>query len=159
MRLPFFPHSLGAYILTLVLATQWVFDHAGSVEDLEQMFANAVAYLKPGGRFICVHAGDPRRIAAEGRKYGWSVTDLEEIPGGLKMWVSLYGSGPPVEFGGSSMEVLYNGTLDIFERFGLEDLDALSLEDTKLVQSDAEFWKEFVEPPMLRVVTARKGAE
>lgn len=142
-----------------VVMANWVFDHAETVEDLEAMFANATTYLKPGGRFVCIHTSDPRNVPEHGNKYGTSFTNLEEIRGGLKYWVTLYGTEPPVEFGGSSLEVLYKGTFEIYEKFGLEDPQLLPLAETKVVQNDADFWKECEKYPILRVVTARKSIE
>ncbi|ROW06775.1 hypothetical protein VMCG_04146 [Cytospora schulzeri] len=139
----------------LVMAN-WVFDHAENIEALEGMFANATAYLKPGGRLISVYTSNPHRLVKHGNKYGSSFSNLEEIPGGLKYWVILY-TDPPVEFGGSSLEVLYGGSFEMFEKFGLEDPQFVPFEDTETMRNDAEFWKEYLEHPVLRFVTARKG--
>lgn len=142
-----------------IVMANWVFDHAENVEELEEMFASASAYLKQGSRLICVHTSDPRGVFEQGDKYGSSLTNLEEVPGGLKYLVTLYGTEPPVEFGGVSLEVLYNGIFEIYNKFGFEDPRLLPLEDTELVKSDVEFWEECVEHPMLRFVTARKGTK
>lgn len=140
----------------LVMAN-WVFDHAETIDALEMMFSNATAYLKPGGRLICIHTSDPRGIVDQGSRYGSSISNVEEVPGGLKYRVTLHGTDPPVEFGGSSIRVLYEGSFEIFEKFGLKDPQILPLEDMEMVRNDEEFWKECVEHPILQCVTARKG--
>ncbi|KAI1332475.1 S-adenosyl-L-methionine-dependent methyltransferase [Xylariaceae sp. FL0255] len=42
----------------LVMAN-WVFHHAHNIAEFESMWANVVARLKPGGRFVGVRSGDP----------------------------------------------------------------------------------------------------
>ncbi|KUI58927.1 Ubiquinone/menaquinone biosynthesis C-methyltransferase UbiE [Cytospora mali] len=142
-----------------VVLANWVFDHADSIEVLERMLGNATSYLKPGGRLICVHIENLRSPLLSVNKYGVSLSNLEETPVGLKYWVTLYGTDPPVEFSGSSLEVLYGESLEIYEKFGLENAQRVPLEDTELVMNDMEFWKECVEQPILRFVTAQKRIE
>ncbi|KAG8160566.1 hypothetical protein KVR01_010102 [Diaporthe batatas] len=139
-----------------IVQANWVLDHAGTVEVLDRMLTTATAYLKPGGRFICVHIVNPRSRNLKTKKYGVSYTDLEEIPGGLKYYVNLWGTEPPVKFGGSSLEVLYSGSLSMYEKYGLVDADVIPVEMTQIVKGDLEFWKECVEEPIIEFVTARK---
>lgn len=152
-------HGLALETSYDIVMANWVFDHAETIEDLEKMFANATAYLKPGGRLVCVHTGDPSKLVQQEGNYGSSFSNFEEVPGGLKYWVTLYGTDPPIEFSGSSMRVLYEGSFEIFEKFGLKGPQVMPVEDTETVRSDAEFWKECSEQPILRFVTARKGVE
>ncbi|KAK7217179.1 hypothetical protein V2G26_005182 [Clonostachys chloroleuca] len=38
-----------------IVMANWVFDHAGDVDTLKAMWANISKYLKPGGRWLCIH--------------------------------------------------------------------------------------------------------
>ncbi|KAK7747865.1 hypothetical protein SLS53_001116 [Cytospora paraplurivora] len=140
-----------------IVLANWVLDHAGSEEDLHQMLTNATAYLKPGGRFVCVHTRDPRNPVYKTKKYGITLSNIEHMPGGLKYWVTLYGTDPPAEFSGTSLEVLYKETFELCEKFGLVDLQVVPFGDAQLVRNDAEFWKEWVEQPTMEFFTARKN--
>ncbi|KUI67986.1 hypothetical protein VM1G_11522 [Cytospora mali] len=115
-----------------VVLANWVFDHADSIEVLERIFGSTTSYLKPGGRLICVHIENLRSPLLSVNKYGFS---------------------------GSSLENLYGESFQIYEKFGLENAQRIPLEDTELVRNDMEFWKEFVEQPILRFVTAQKRIE
>lgn len=139
-----------------IVQANWVFDHAESIESLERMFTNAVGYLRPGGRFICVYNVNPRSPNLEGTKYGTSYSDIEEVPGGLKYTVTLYGSDPPVRFGGASLEVLYSGSMGIYAKFGLVDAKVVPIENMEVVKKDPDFWKDCVEEPIIQYVTASK---
>lgn len=140
-----------------IVQANWVFDHAKDIETLEKMFTNAVGCLKPGGLFICVHVVNPKGSLLKGKKYGVSHTDLEEIPGGLKYSVTLWATDPPAKFGGTSLEVLYSGSLEMYKKFGLVEVRAVPIEKTKIIQEDPELWKDCVEEPIVEVVTASKA--
>jgi SAM-dependent methyltransferase len=139
-----------------VVQANWVLDHVETIEVLERMLTTVVACLKPGGRFICVHVVNPTSSNLRGKKYGVSHTDLEAIPGGLKYWVTLWGTDPPVKFGGVSLEVLYSGSLEMYKKFGLLDVKVVPVEKTEIIKEDPEFWKDCVEEPPVEVVTASK---
>lgn len=139
-----------------IVQGNWVFDHARDIDTLDRMFANAVAYLKPGGRFVCVHVVNPQGSSLKGKKYGVSHTDLEEIPGGLKYSVTLWATDPPTKFAGTSLEVLYTGCLEVCKKSGLVDVKVVPLKETKLVKGDPEFWDDFAKEPVLEFVTASK---
>lgn len=138
-----------------VVQANWVFDHASSPEALEGMWANAVGYLRPGGRFISVFVPEPQKAALVVSKYGTKLEDFHDIPGGLRYRCTLY-SDPPMVFEGHSMQVMSSGSSEMFEKFGLEDIRVLLAEDTTVVKSDPEFWKEAVQNPIMRFVVARK---
>lgn len=140
-----------------VVQANWVFDHAKDIETLEKMFTNAVARLKPGGLFICVHVVNPKGSLLKGKKYGVSHTGLEEIPGGLKYWVTLWATDPPVKFAGTSLEIIYSGSLEIFKKFGLVDVKVVPIDKTEIIREDPELWKDCVEEPIVEVVTASKA--
>lgn len=139
-----------------IVQANWVLDHAGTIEVLERMLTTAMTYLKPGGRFICVHVVNPRSSNLRGKKYGVSHTDLEEVPGGLKYWVTLWATDPPIKFGGVSLEVLYSGSLEMYKKFGLVDVKVVPIEKTEIIKEDPEFWKDCVAEPPVEVVTASK---
>ncbi|KAI7785254.1 toxa protein [Diaporthe eres] len=140
-----------------IVQANWVFDHAKDIETLDKMFTNALAHLKPGGLFICVHVVNPKGSLLKGKKYGVSHTDLEEIPGGLKYSVTLWATDPPVKFGGTSLEVLYSGSLEMYKKFGLVDVRVVPIEKTEIIREDPELWKDCVEEPIVEVVTASKA--
>ncbi|KAJ0125243.1 toxa protein [Diaporthe amygdali] len=139
-----------------LVQANWVFDHAESIESLERMYTNVVAYLKPGGRFICVHVVNPKGANLKGKKYGASHSEIEETPGGLKYWVTLY-TDPPVKFGSASLEVLYSGSLKMHEKFGLVNAKVVPIENTKVAREDPDFWQDCVKEPMIQFVTASKA--
>lgn len=139
-----------------IVQANWVFDHADTIETLEKMLTNAVAYLKPGGRFICIHVVNPKGSSRKGPKYGVSHEDVEDFPGGVKYSVTIWGNGPPSKFDGTSLEVLYNGSLEMYKKFGLVDVKVLPIEKTKLAREDPEFWKDCVDEPIIEVLTASK---
>ncbi|POS72393.1 hypothetical protein DHEL01_v209214 [Diaporthe helianthi] len=139
-----------------IVQANWVLDYVGTPEVLDRILTTAVKYLRPGGRFICVHVANPKSSILKSNKYGVSYTDLEEIPGGLKYYVNLWGTGPPVKFGGVSLEVLYSGSLAMFKEFGLVDAQVIPVEKTEIVKEDPGFWKDCVEEPIIEFVTALK---
>lgn len=142
----------------LVMAN-WIFDHAGSVEELEGMWRNIAAYLKPGGRFLGVRSCDPRVPAfANGQaKYGVTYKDFAEIPGGLRYRYTLH-LDPPVEFECTSMEVSYSGSTAMHEKYGLCDVEIEPYESAEAVRSDPDFWALFTDAHPNAVVKARKKA-
>ncbi|EMR64092.1 putative protein (sam-dependent methyltransferases) protein [Eutypa lata UCREL1] len=140
----------------LVMAN-WVFDHARSVDELEGMWRNVAARLRPGGRFVGIRACDPRRPAfgnGEAR-YGVTYKDFVEIPGGLRFRYILH-SDPPIEFEAASMEVSYSGSTEMHERFGLCDVQVEPYGSAEIVGEDPEYWALFLEAPPMAVVKARK---
>lgn len=138
-----------------VVMANWIFDHAGSMEVLEGMFRNIVGYLKPGGRFVGVRVTDPTSPSLENGKYGVTSKLVKDIPGGMKYVIVIH-STPPIEFDGASMEVIYSGSTDLHERFGLTDVEVVPYESTEVVPKDPEFWKLFLERPSWAVVKATK---
>ncbi|KAF3765666.1 S-adenosyl-L-methionine-dependent methyltransferase [Cryphonectria parasitica EP155] len=142
-----------------IVLANWVFDHASSREMLEGMWQNVAAFLRPGGRFLTVYLYNARiGNEATGDQYGILLKNFEQIPGGLKYWCVLGGNDPPMEFEATSMEVMYSGSTELFDKFELEGVRALKLEDTKTVQSDPQFWEPVVQRPFLKYVTAQKKA-
>jgi SAM-dependent methyltransferase len=140
----------------LVMAN-WIFSFADSVEVLEGMFRNIVDYLKPGGRFIGVRDADPWSPALESRKYGGYCEWVKEIPGGVQYLCVLI-STPPIKFAGSSLEVIYSGSTEMYEKFGLTEVSLVPYEKAEVVQKNREFWQLFLDRPSLAVVQAVKKA-
>ncbi|KAM3077607.1 hypothetical protein ACMFMG_006941 [Clarireedia jacksonii] len=138
-----------------IVMGNWIFSFADTVEVLEGMFRNIVTYLKPGGRFIGVRDADPWSPIMREGKYGATCSRVEEIPGGVKYHCVLHCT-PPVEFDSSSLEVIYSGSTEIYEKFGLTDITVVPYERAEVVQKDPEFWQEFLERPCLAVVQAVK---
>ncbi|KAI0012632.1 methyltransferase-like protein [Xylariaceae sp. FL0662B] len=145
---------LGKY--NLVMAN-WVFDHARTVEELEGMWRNVAAYLKPGGRFVGVRSGDPRApcVANGEAKYGITYKDFVDVPGGVHFRYKVH-CDPPIEFEASSMEASYSGSTAMHEKFGLSEVEIEPYENAEIVRSNPEFWKLFVDNPSMIVVKAKK---
>jgi len=141
-----------------VVMGNWVFSFAETIDVLEDIFRNIVHYLKPGGRFICVHDTDPRSPALENAKYGGTVTWAKDIPGGVKYFCVLH-CVPPVEFEATTLEIIYSGSTQMYERFGLTDVAVVPYERAEVVQKDPEFWQLFLERPSLVVVQAVKSRD
>ncbi|KAK1765239.1 S-adenosyl-L-methionine-dependent methyltransferase [Phialemonium atrogriseum] len=138
-----------------VVMGNWIFSFADKIEVLEAMFRNIDTYLKPGGRFVGVRDADPWSPALESGKYGGSCRWVERIPGGVKYLCVLHCS-PPIEFEGACLEVIYSGSSEVYERFGLVDVKTVSYEEAEIVQKDPQFWNLFLERPNLAVVQAAK---
>ncbi|OCL12149.1 S-adenosyl-L-methionine-dependent methyltransferase [Glonium stellatum] len=141
-----------------VVMANWIFSFADTLEVLEGMFHNIVSYLKPGGRFVGVRDADPRSPALENNKYGGTCTRIKDIPGGVKYLCVLH-CIPPIEFEGASLEIIYSGSTEMYERFGLTDIAVVPYESAEVVQKDPEFWQLFLERPNLAVVQAVKGSK
>ncbi|ERF77058.1 hypothetical protein EPUS_09081 [Endocarpon pusillum Z07020] len=141
-----------------VVMANWIFSHADSMEVLEGMFRNVVGYLKPGGRFVGVRDSNPTSPAILNAKYGAMYKWVKKIPGGVKFLVML-SCTPPIEFEGAALEIIYSGSTEMHERFGLTDVEVVPYESTEVVQKDPEFWKLFLERPNLAVVKASKKME
>lgn len=141
----------------LVMAN-WVFDHAHTVQDLEGMWENIAAYLKPGGRFIGIRVIAPGIWAehTQNGTYGCVYEDVEKIPGGVRCKVILT-TNPPFSFGGTMMEDSYGMVNDIPRRFGIADFKIVPAEEAHVVRESPEFWKEHIERPLFAVVTGRKN--
>ncbi|EPE35076.1 S-adenosyl-L-methionine-dependent methyltransferase [Glarea lozoyensis ATCC 20868] len=139
-----------------VVMANWIFSFAENVDVLEGMFRNIVAYLKPGGRFIGVRDADPWSPALRNGKYGGSCTWIDKIPGGVKYLCVLH-CEPPIEFEGVSLEVIYSGTSEMYERFGLSNITIVPYESAETVQRNPDFWELFLIRPNLAVVQALKA--
>ncbi|KAL9608566.1 MAG: hypothetical protein Q9167_006612 [Letrouitia subvulpina] len=138
-----------------VVMANWIFSYAGSLEVLEGMFHNIVSYLKPGGRFVGVRDADPTSPALATGKYGGSCKWVKEFPGGLRYLCTL-DCTTPIKFEGASLEVIYSGATEMYERFGLTHVEVVPYESAEVVQKDPEFWKLFLERPFLAIVKAVK---
>ncbi|KAL7628433.1 hypothetical protein AAE478_002636 [Parahypoxylon ruwenzoriense] len=143
----------------LVMAN-WLFDHANTVAELENMWRSVVRNLKPGGRFVGVRSGNPRApaIADPNGRYGATYYDFQDVPGGVKFRYVVY-TNPPIDFEASSMEVSYSGSTAMHEKYGLCDVQIEPYENTEVVKSNKEFWKLFLDEPSMAVVKARKKSD
>lgn len=138
-----------------VVLGSWIFSFADSMEMVESIFQNIVGYLKPGGRFVGVRDSDPWSPALKEGKYGGSCKWVKRIPGGVRYSCVLH-SKPPVEFEGACLEEIYSGSTELFERFGLLDVEKVPYESADIIRGGPEFWRLFLERPNLAVVTAVK---
>lgn len=138
-----------------VVMANWVFDHASSIDMLEGMFRNIVTYMKPGGRFVGVRIAGGGYFSGDVSRYGITVKNAEEIPGGRRYKVVMK-TTPQVEFAGTSLEVTYSGSTEIYEKSGLSHVEIIPPETAQAVQADPDFWKSFLEKPWFAVVKAVK---
>ncbi|RYP65979.1 hypothetical protein DL771_008026 [Monosporascus sp. 5C6A] len=141
----------------LVMAN-WVMDSMGSVADLEGVWANVGARLRPGGRFVGIRVNDLwAPYLADGR-YGVWMREKERIPGGVRYWykIDIAENKPPIEIEGASMEASYSGSTELHAKYGLCDVETEPFENAKIVREDPEFWKPFLDRPHMVVVKARK---
>lgn len=138
-----------------VVMGNWIFSFADRMEVLEAMFRNIERFLRPGGRFVGVRDADPWSPALESGKYGGSCKWVERIPGGVRYLCVLHCT-PAIEFEGASLEVIYSGSTEVYERFGLVDVKTVPYEEAEIIRKDPEFWKLFLERPNLAVVQALK---
>jgi ubiquinone/menaquinone biosynthesis C-methylase UbiE len=138
-----------------ILMANWLFDHALSEEALEGMWQNIAAHLKPGGRFVGVRSGDPHAPALATGKYGILYKDIEDIPGGVKLRYVAY-VDPPIEFEATLMELSYNGSTKLHEKYGLEDIQLEPYENVPCLRDDPQYWKLFLDNPSVVAVKARK---
>jgi len=146
----------GQYDLAMA---NWVFDHAHNPDDLRAMWANIVASLKPGGRFVGIRiyaaAGSSGSIADPG-KYGCLLTELKEIPGGIGCVATLL-TTPPFSFGATLMEDSYTLANKIPKELGMTNFEIFPYSDADVIKEDPGFWKDYVDAPSFLVLTANKA--
>ncbi len=155
----------------LVMAN-WVMDTAAGAEELEGMWANVGARLRPGGRYVGTRGGDPNAPAARDPKYGIVLRDHRPVPGGFRYRFSTTttttpggnnnnnnnnaAAAPLVDLEGVSLEASYSGSTELQEKYGLRDVETVPYESAEIVRGDPEFWELFLQNPHMAVVTARK---
>ncbi|KAJ9606107.1 hypothetical protein H2200_009068 [Cladophialophora chaetospira] len=142
--------SLGPYDMVIA---NGIFDHAHTVDELEAMWINAAAYLKPGGRLVANRNNPFSQCAAHG-KYGVVFTDFAHFAGGLSYHYRTT-TDPPLDFESMALDVYYSGSLEIPGKF-FEDFATVPWEETPIVKADPEFWKSYLADPILYIFTARK---
>ncbi|KAF6791693.1 hypothetical protein CSOJ01_14307 [Colletotrichum sojae] len=150
---------LGPYDMVIA---NGIFDHAGSVAELEGMWANAAAYLKPGGKVVANWNYPFSRLAREGEegKYGVVFTDFEDMQekgGGEKVVRFHYRTKtvPALDFQSMALDAYYKQPFEIAGKW-FEEFEVVKWEETEVVQKDPEFWKAYLEDPILYIFTARK---
>ena len=84
--------------------------------------------------------------------------ELAPIPGGFRYQARLL-CDPPVEFEAASLEILYSGSPEVYEKAELSDVEVVPYESAEVVQKDPEFRKDFLAKPCLAVVRAVKKGE
>ncbi|KAI1260778.1 S-adenosyl-L-methionine-dependent methyltransferase [Xylariaceae sp. FL1019] len=143
-----------------IVMANWVFDHAHSMAEYEGIWENVATRLRPGGRFISVRSDDPYVpcLASWEAPYGMTYHDHQEVPGGVLFRYTIH-SEPKMSFEACSMHVNYNGSTEMFDKFGLVDVKKIPHTEAEVVKNDLEYWKLFLEKPGMWVVTARKRDE
>lgn len=141
-----------------IVMANWLFDHAGTDEMLEGMWHNVATYLKPGGRFVGVRLERPFGDSTHLEKYGVTLKDFKELPGGVSLTVCINGgNGVPFQIQIASREVSYNGSTVLHEKYGLKDVYAVPYEHADIVARDLPFWDEFLQNPFSVVITGTKA--
>lgn len=142
--------SLGPYDMVIA---NGVFDHAHNDEELEMMWHNAATFLKPGGRLVANRNNPKAKSGADG-KYGVTLSDFHPFPGGLSFRYRM-ATDPPLVFESFALDVYYSGSLEIPGKF-FEDFQNVPWEETPIVEADPEFWRAYLDDPILHIFTARK---
>lgn len=142
--------ALGPYDMVIA---NGIFDHAHNAEELEVMWQNAAAYLKPGGRLLA-NRNNPFSPAAAHGKYGVTFTDFQHFSGGLSFRYRM-ATDPPLVFESIALDVYYSGSLEIPGKF-FTDFQNVPWEETPVVKADPEFWKSYLADPILYIFTAKK---
>jgi SAM-dependent methyltransferase len=133
-----------------------VFDHARDRAGLEGMWGNVRRYCRPGGR-VCANRNYPFSKAANGR-YGVSFDGFRGMEGGVRFRYTI-DTKPELVFESMGLEVYYtakNKGLGEVEGKWFEGFENVEWRETEVVKQDMEFWKEYLEDPILYVFTARK---
>ncbi|KAF2166512.1 hypothetical protein M409DRAFT_66551 [Zasmidium cellare ATCC 36951] len=144
--------GLGPYDLVIA---NGVFDHAQNVEELEVMWRNCAKYLKSGG-LVIANRNNPKSKAAASGKYGVQLGKFEEFEGGFSYKYRML-MEPPLEFESMALEPYYGGSEEISGKY-FEGFKAVPWEETEIVRSNPDFWKEYLEDPILYIFTAKKKA-
>jgi SAM-dependent methyltransferase len=142
--------SLGPYDMVIA---NGIFDHAHNAEELEMMWRNAALLLKPGGRLVA-NRNNPKSQAAAHGKYGVILGEFKPFDGGYT-YTYRTATTPPLVFESIALDAYASGPLEIPGKF-FEDFQTVSWEQTPVVQGDPEFWKEYLEDPILFIFTASK---
>ena len=142
--------SLGPYDMVIA---NGIFEHAHNIEELEAMWYNAAAYLKPGGRLV-YNRNNPRSPAATDGKYGVIFTDFQNFPGGLAFRYNVP-TDPPLEFDLTVLEAHSSGSLEIPGMY-FDNFQNVPWEKTPVVKADPGFWRMYLDEPILYISTARR---
>ena len=81
------------------------------------------------------------------------------MPGGLKYRYEFLSADTPLNFEATSLEVMYSGSTEMPEKYGLTDIRVQPYEEMAIVKADPAYWEEFLKNPHIVVFTARKKAE
>ncbi|KAI1426904.1 S-adenosyl-L-methionine-dependent methyltransferase [Xylaria sp. FL1777] len=137
-----------------IVMANWPLDHADSIAVLESMFSNIEKYLKPGGRFLSVRCCNPRSPAMQTGELGVIFKDFEDIPDGVKFRYAFNSFNTAIE--AASMEATYSGSTEIYEKFGLVDVQVEPYENTQVVKENPKLWESFLREPGIAMVKATK---
>ncbi|KAI1811929.1 S-adenosyl-L-methionine-dependent methyltransferase [Poronia punctata] len=137
-----------------IVMANWLFDHCSSPEMLAGLWSNIGAYLRPGGRFLTLRVGNPRAPSLLTGELGYLYRDFEEIPGGLKYRFVF--PSPPVDIEVYSMEAMYSGSTEMYEKYGLADVRNEPFENAKVVRENPELLKSFLKDPAFFLAFATK---
>ncbi|KAI0508350.1 S-adenosyl-L-methionine-dependent methyltransferase [Xylaria bambusicola] len=137
-----------------IVMANWPFDHVENMDVLEGMFRNIEKYLKPGGRFLGARTCNPRVPEMIKGSLGAKYANFEDIPGGVRYRFSLDSFESDIV--ASSMEATYSGSTEIYEKFGLVDIQVEPYENAKVVKEHPKLWEAYLQEPGMAMVKATK---
>ncbi|KAJ2998053.1 hypothetical protein NUW58_g441 [Xylaria curta] len=77
--------------------------------------------------------------------------EFEEIPGGVKF---RYAFDKNCDIEATSMEATYSGSTEIYEKYGLVDVQIEPYENAQVVRENPELWASFLQQPGVAMVPA-----
>lgn len=142
------------YDITMV---NWTFDHAKTIEVLEEMCSNVSRYTKHGGKLISIRMANPRATSAKDGKYGVSFSNVELTAGGLK-YVYTAHIDPALSCPATTVTECmgFEEVKLMARRFGFADFKMVSESEGEVVKQEPEFWKLHIEDPVWICVEATK---
>lgn len=144
--------NLGPYDMVVA---NGIFDHAHNDEELEGMWRNAAAYLRPGGRLVA-NRNNPLSTASADGKYGVILNDFQHFSGGFSYHYRMR-TDPPLEFESIALDSYFLGSLDIPSKF-FRSFQNVPWEKTPVVKADPDFWASYLADPILYIFTAERLA-
>lgn len=143
-----------------------IFDHASTTAELEGMWSNTARYLKRGGRVVANRNNPLSKCARPevGGRYGVTFTDLRPLSTGDGEGVQYkyhMHTQPELVFESKALESYYlageegEGGMAAARKW-FDGFENVRWEDTPVVKGDVEFWRDYLEDPILFIYTARK---
>ena len=135
----------------------WTFDHASTVEELEEGWRNVGRFCRPGGKVVSLGIKEPLSHGTRLFKYGVELSDVQKMDGGAKFKYSAK-STRPFSCDVVAIEAHYNvdRTRAIAAIVGFPLLEEVRPSEMEVVKKDREFWKTFVDQPSFYCLVGTK---